>query len=99
MRQRFCPAFWLLLFAMMVMSSCTQQINYPAPMITSISPTSIPAGSSQAYLTIKGNNLIQQTQAGYSLAPGSAAAGLATNQYVGLTEMIVTLPASLLQDP
>src|SRR5271168_2723233 len=84
---------------MMVMSSCTQQINYPAPTITSISPTSIPAGSSQAYLTIKGNNLIQQTQAGYSLAPGTAAAALATNQYIGLNEMIVTLPASLLQDP
>jgi len=84
---------------MMVMSSCTQQINYPAPTITSISPTSIPAGSSQAFLTIKGTNLIQQTQAGYSLTPGSSPAGLATNQYIGLTQMIVTLPASLLQNP
>ena len=93
------------------MSACTQQINYPAPTITFVGicptqttanvncATSISAGSSQAYLTIEGNNLIQQTQAGYSLAPGTAAAGLATNQYIGLTRMIATLPASLLQNP
>jgi Tol biopolymer transport system component len=99
LRQRFCPTFWLLLFVMIVMSSCTQQINFPAPTITSISPTSIPAGSVQTFLTIKGTNLTQETQAGFALSPTSAPSGLATNQFISVNEMIVTLPASLLQNP
>jgi hypothetical protein len=84
---------------MLAMSACQEQINYPAPTITSISPTSIPAGSAQTYLTIKGNNLIQQTQAGFTLSPGGGARVLATNQYVSSNELIVTLPATLLQNP
>lgn len=110
MRQRFCPAFWLLLFAMIAMSACTEQINFPAPTITSVGicpsqtstancAISIPAGSSQAFLTIRGTNLTQQTQAGFALSPGGAAALLATNQFISTNEMIVTLPASLLQNP
>ena len=110
MRQRFCPAFWLLLFSMVAMSACTEQINYPAPTITlvGICPSqtstancanSIPAGSAQAYLTIFGNNLIQQTQAGFTLSPGGGTRVLATNQYISTNAMVVTLPASLLQNP
>jgi hypothetical protein len=99
LRQQFRPRFWLLLFSMIVMSSCTQQINYPAPTITSISPTSIPAGSPQAYIDIKGNNLVQQSQPGYSLSPGGSAVPLAINQYISTNEVIATLPARLLQNP
>ena len=110
MRQRFRPGFWLLLFSMIAMSACTEQINYPAPTITfvGICPfadqhnancvNSIAAGSAQAYLTIRGNNLIQQTQAGFTLSPGGGTRVLATNQYISTNEMIVTLPASLLQN-
>ena len=99
MRQRFPLEFWVLLFAMVAMSACTQQINYPAPIITAISPTSIPAGSPQAYLTITGYNLIQQTQAGYTLSLNGGTVPLATNQYISSNELIVTLPAQLLQNP
>jgi hypothetical protein len=110
LRQRFRPSFWLLLFAMIAMSACTEQINFPAPTITlvGICPSqtstancanSIAAGSSQAFLTITGNNLIQQTQAAYSLSPGGSAVPLAINQYISTNEMVVTLPASLLQNP
>ena len=111
MRQRFRPGFWLLLFSMVAMSACTEQVNYPAPTITfvGICPlttssnancvTSIAAGSAQSYLTIRGNNLIQQTQAGFTLSPGGGTRVLATNQYINTNEMIVTLPASLLQTP
>ena len=110
MRQRFCPAFWLLLFAMIAMSACTEQINFPAPTITSVGicpsqtstancANSIPAGSSQAFLTIRGTNLTQQTQAGFAFTPGGSPALLATNQFISTNEMIVTLPASLLQNP
>jgi hypothetical protein len=60
---------------------------------------SIPAGSSQAFLTILGTNLTQQTQAGFALFASSAPSALATNQFISTNEMIVTLPASLLQNP
>jgi hypothetical protein len=111
LRQRFRPGFWLLLFSMVAMSACTEQVNYPAPTITfvGICPlttssnancvTSIAAGSAQSYLTIRGNNLIQQTQAGFTLSPGGGTRVLATNQYINTNELIVTLPASLLQTP
>jgi hypothetical protein len=95
---------------MIAMAACTEQINYPAPTITSVGicpsltttancVTSISAGSPQAYLTIRGVNLIQQSQPGYSLSPGGSASPLAINQYINTNEMIVTLPASLLQNP
>jgi hypothetical protein len=110
LRQQFRPGFWLLLFSMIAMSSCTQQINYPAPTITLVGlcpsqtstancVNSIPAGSPQAYLTIIGNNLIQQSQPGYSLSPGGGAVPLAINQYISTNELIATLPARLLQNP
>jgi len=95
---------------MIAMSACTEQINYPAPTITlvGICPSqtttagcvnSIPAGSAQSYLTIRGTNLIQQTQAGFTLSPGGGTRLLAPNQYISTNELIVTLPASLLQNP
>ena len=110
MRQRFRPGFWLLLFAMIAMSACQEQINFPAPTITSVGicpsqtttvgcVNSIPAGSAQANLTIRGTNLIQETQAGFSLTAGGSPSALALNQFIGTNEFIVTLPASLLQNP
>jgi hypothetical protein len=110
LRRRFRPGFWLLLFAMIALSACQEQINFPAPTITlvGICPTqtsttgcvnSIAAGSAQSYLTIRGTNLIQETQAGFSLTAGGSPSGLALNQYISTNELIVTLPASLLQNP
>src|SRR5580698_6974394 len=95
---------------MIAMGACTEQINYPAPTITlvgicpSLTSTtncvsSISAGSPQAYLTIRGVNLIQQSQPGYTLSPGGSTAPLAINQFINTNEMIVTLPAGLLQNP
>jgi hypothetical protein len=110
LRQQFRPGFWLLLFSMIAMSACTQQINYPAPTITLVGlcpsqtstancANSIPAGSPQAYLTIIGNNLVQQSQPGYSLSPGGSAVPLQINQFISVNELIATLPARLLQNP
>lgn len=84
---------------MLVLPSCEQVINYPAPTITSLSPTSITAGSPQSYLTVNGRNLIQQSQVGYALQPNTSANLLATFQYVSTNKIIVTLPATLLQNP
>jgi hypothetical protein len=84
---------------MLVLPSCEQVINYPAPTITSLSPTSITAGSPQSYLTVNGKNLIQQSQVGYALAPNSSPNLLATFNYVSTNQIVVTLPATLLQNP
>jgi WD40-like Beta Propeller Repeat len=95
---------------MVAMTACTEQINFPAPTITSVGicplqtstancVTSIPAGSPQSYLTIRGTNLLQQSQPGFSLSAGGSASALAINQFINTNEMIVTLPASLLQNP
>jgi hypothetical protein len=84
---------------MVVLPSCEQQINYPAPTITSLSPSSITAGSPQSYLTVNGRNLIQQTQVGFSLAPNTSPTLLTTFNYVSTNQLVVTLPATLLQNP
>jgi len=81
------------------MTSCEQVINYPAPIITSLSPTSIPAGSPQSYLTVNGNNLVQQTQVGYSLAAGESPTPLQTFKYNSINQIVAILPATLLQNP
>ena len=99
MREQSRLAFWCLLIVMVVLPSCEQQINYPAPTITSLSPTSITAGSPQSYLTINGKDLIQQTQVGFALQPNTSPNLLATFQYVSTSQIIVTLPATLLQNP
>ncbi|MFY9804398.1 MAG: hypothetical protein WA211_14730 [Candidatus Acidiferrales bacterium] len=99
MREQSRLAFWCLVIVMLLLPSCEQVINYPAPSITGLSPTSIPAGSPQSYLTIKGKNLIQQTQVGYALAPNTTPNLLATSQYVSTNEIVVTLPATLLVNP
>jgi WD40 repeat protein len=92
-------AFWCLLIVMLVLPSCEQVINNPAPTITSLSPTSITAGSPQSFLTINGKNLVQQTQVGFALQPNSTPNILVTFQYVSTNKIIVTLPATLLQNP
>ncbi|MGC2014823.1 MAG: hypothetical protein WA657_03220 [Candidatus Acidiferrales bacterium] len=99
MREQSRLAFWCLLIVMLVLPSCQEQINYPAPTITSLSPTTITAGSPQSYLTVNGRNLIQQTSVGFALQPNTSPNLLVTFQYVSTNQIIVTLPATLLQNP
>ncbi|MGC1253949.1 MAG: hypothetical protein WA867_00215 [Candidatus Acidiferrales bacterium] len=99
MREQSWLAFWCLLIVMLVLPSCEEQINYPAPTITSLSPTSITAGSPQSYLTVNGKNLIQQSQVGYTTSPNTSPSLLATFNYVSTNQIVVTLPATLLQNP
>ncbi len=81
------------------MSSCQQQINYPTPTITSLSPASVPAGSPQTILRVLGKNLVQQAQVGFALTANGSPTPLATFQFVGSNEIDATLPATLLQNP
>ncbi|MGA7623882.1 MAG: IPT/TIG domain-containing protein [Candidatus Acidiferrales bacterium] len=99
MQQQFRLAFWALVVAMVLLPSCEQVINYPGPKITSLSPTTISAGSPQSYLTINGKNLVQQTQVGYSLTPNASPTALQTFNYVGINQIVAILPATLLQNP
>jgi WD40-like Beta Propeller Repeat len=91
--------FCFLIFVMLVMSSCQQTINFPAPTITSLSPTSVPAGSPQTILRVLGKNLVQQAQVGFALTANGSPTPLATFQFVGINEIDATLPATLLQNP
>jgi hypothetical protein len=91
--------FGFLIFVMLVMSSCEQTINFPSPTITSLSPTSVPAGSPQTILRVLGKNLVQQAQVGFALTANGSPAPLATFQFVGSSEIDATLPATLLQNP
>jgi hypothetical protein len=91
--------FGFLIFVMLVMSSCQQVINYPSPTITSLSPTSVPAGSPQTILRVLGKNLVQQAQVGFALTANGSPTPLATFQFVGSNEIDATLPATLLQNP
>ncbi len=45
----------------MVLCSCAQQINYPVPGVTSLSPTSITAGQPGFTLTVNGSNFTPAT--------------------------------------
>jgi len=52
---------WLLFCALVVLCSCAQQINYPVPGVTSLSPTSITAGQPGFTLTVNGSNFTPAT--------------------------------------
>ena len=52
---------WLLFCALAVLCSCAQQINYPVPGVTSLSPTSITAGQPGFTLTVNGSNFTPAT--------------------------------------
>lgn len=49
--------FWLwLLFTAVLLTGCQQQLNYPAPTVTALNPTSIGAGQPGFNLTVAGKN-------------------------------------------
>jgi WD40-like Beta Propeller Repeat len=90
-------AFILLFFVILVLPSCDQTINYPAPTLTSISPTSISAGQPQFVLQVKGKNLVQQTQVIWTTSTGSVP--IFQSIFVSTNELDVTVPSSLIQNP
>jgi hypothetical protein len=56
LRRRACLYTWLMISALVILSSCQQTINYPAPRISTISPTNINAGQPTFTLTVTGYN-------------------------------------------
>jgi len=86
LRGRFRAIFWLsICCAAVLLTSCQEQINYPAPTLTSILPVSIEAGQPAFLLNLKGGNF---TPASMVLWNGSQRVTLFTNTGV-LTAQIL----------
>src|SRR5438874_2186 len=69
-------------------ATLTLTITNPVPTITSISPTSIAAGSADFILTVNGTNFVSTSTVNWNGAP------LATS-FVSSTQLAATVPASL----
>jgi hypothetical protein len=62
---------WLLFFAYASLCCCSQQINYPAPGISSLSPTEITAGQPGFTLTVNGSQFTPATTVTWNGVPQS----------------------------
>src|SRR5580704_3987862 len=56
LRRRACLYTWLMISALIILSSCQQTINYPGPRISALSPTNVNAGQPTFTLTVNGNS-------------------------------------------
>jgi WD40-like Beta Propeller Repeat len=89
-------AFWALVFVTAVLPSCGEYVNFPAPIVTSLSPVSVPAGQPQFTLKVFGKQLTPSSIVQWN--PGTGAVPLVTifqneNQTWGI------VPASFVQNP
>jgi WD40-like Beta Propeller Repeat len=86
------PLLILLVFGPVAfVAGCQQQINYPAPVIKSLSPTSISAGSPTFSLTINGRSLTPASSVSWNSTP------LATF-FVSTVQLTAQVPATLVND-
>jgi hypothetical protein len=83
---------WALLFAIVLLPACQQQINFPAPSLKAMSPTTTQAGGTAFTLTVTGS----------SFSPGSVVEwngnALVTN-FLSTSKMTTQVPASLIANP
>jgi hypothetical protein len=73
------------------LAGCQQVINYPAPVIASLSPSSIAAGAPSFTLTIKGSSLTPASTVSWSSTP-------LLTFFVATNELTAQVPATLIQD-
>ena len=92
MRRRFGFHFWTLLAASIVLPACQQQINFPKPVLNSMSPTTAQAGGTVFTLTVMGKDF----------SPGSLVewngSALVTT-FLTTSTMTTQIPASLIANP
>ncbi len=81
----------------LVLPSCQQIINYPAPTLKSISPTSISANQPQFILEVQGSNFVQQTSVTWTTNSGSVTIPFV--QFINTNQLNATIPASLIENP
>lgn len=98
MRGNFRLSFWILITVMVLSASCgSQTINFPAPFVKSISPTTIIQNHPQITVTVTGNDFVQGSTVGVAASPMGNPLGLFT-QFVDMNTLTATLTASELQD-
>jgi hypothetical protein len=84
---------------MVLLPSCgSQTINFPAPTVKSINPTTAVQNSPQILVTVKGSNFVQGSIIGVSNSPAGSPIGLVT-QFVDQQTLTGTLPSALLSTP
>ncbi|MFY9271034.1 MAG: IPT/TIG domain-containing protein, partial [Candidatus Manganitrophaceae bacterium] len=75
-----------------VSNSLTFTIRNPAPLLTSLSPASAPAGSGGVTLTLSGANFLPTSQIFFNNQPISTT-------FIGATQLTASLPAAMLATP
>lgn len=91
-RTRLYSFFFFLVFAATLLAGCQEYINYPAPTIATLSPTSIAAGQPTFTLTVTG----------YNFTPASTIewnATALTAIFVNTNTVTVQVSAALIQNP
>ena len=72
-------SFWVLIVVMIVLPSCgSQTINFPSPVITSISPTTVKQYSPLIDVTVNGRSFVQGATVGISTTPNGTPIALTT---------------------
>ena len=89
----------LMVVLAVALADCQQQINFPAPSIKALSPTSIQAGGPSFTLTVTGKSFTPSSTIdwnGQTLASPSNP-GLPSTLFVSSTTLTVLVPATLIQ--
>src|SRR6201987_3863195 len=84
--------FWALLFAIVLLTACEQQINFPAPSLKAMSPTTTQAGGTAFTLTGAGSSFFPGSGGGRKRNP------LVTN-FLSTSKMTTQVPAILITSP
>ncbi len=90
----------LMVVLAVALADCQQQINFPAPSIKALSPTSIQAGGPSFTLTVTGKSFTPSSTIswnGQTLASPSNP-GLPSTVFVSSTTLTALVPATLIQD-
>ena len=91
-------ALWILVLTALVLPSCQQVINNPKPVLTSISPTSIQAGSPKFTLTLIGNGFAGTMSVAEIAVNGQPAQPLITD-FASTSELTAEVFANEIQSP
>jgi len=84
--------FKFILILAATLTSCGEIVNYPAPTITALSPTSVPAGQPTFTIQVKGSNFVPQSEVEWN--------GSVLVTFFGTTnQLTATVPASFIQNP
>jgi WD40-like Beta Propeller Repeat len=91
LRCKFCPLLLLFAGLAVLLAGCQEQINYPAPVIRTLSPTSISAGSPTFSLTVNASNVTPASTVSWNSTP------LATF-FVSTAQLTAQVPATLINN-